>query len=72
MTIETHGDLPGVDVHLSPDECELFIRLASDLEKAHCGNNQPAVNAGNARSYFSLSAELGQKIRALAERSTEA
>jgi hypothetical protein len=30
------------------------------------------VNVETARSYFSLSAELGKKIRALSERSTEA
>ena len=68
MTIEKHGEQVGVDVHFSPDECELFIRLASDLEKLHSVNDEPAKHGEIARSYFSLSAELGNKIRALAQR----
>ena len=65
MTIEKRGQQVGVDVHFEPFECELFIRLASDLERLHNGSDEPPVHVETAPSYFSLSAELGNKIRAL-------
>jgi hypothetical protein len=65
MTIEKCGQHVGVDVHLEPSECELFIRLASDLERLHSGSDEPLVHIETAPSYFSLSAELGNRIRAL-------
>jgi hypothetical protein len=68
MTIERHNEQVGVDVHFSPDECELFVRLASDLEKLHTGSDALDLHPGSA-SYFSLSAELGKRIRALTQRS---
>jgi hypothetical protein len=68
MRIEKHGDQVGVDVHFDPCECELFIRLAADLEKLHHGSDELSLRVEMAQSYFSLSAELGKKIRALAPR----
>jgi len=68
MTIESHSEQVGVDVHFSTDECELFIRLASDLDKLRPAGEEPAARVEGAQSYFSLSAELGKRIRALAQK----
>jgi len=67
MTIERNREQVGFDVHFSPDECELFVRLASDLEKLQNENDAPGRPVGSVQSYFSLSAELGRKIRAISE-----
>jgi len=67
MTIEPHRERFGVDVHFSPDECELFIRLASDLDKLHTASEELGARVESAQSYFSLSAELGKRILALTQ-----
>ena len=65
MTIKKGDGEFGVDVQLTPDECELFIQLASDLEKLQGGNGEASVRLPNAKSYFSLSVEIGKRIGAL-------
>jgi hypothetical protein len=67
MTIEKRAEHVGVDVHFDPDECELFMRLASDAEKVNGQSEAPAVYPGVAQSYFSLSLALGKQFRALAQ-----
>ena len=68
MTIEKRAEHAGVDVHFDPDECELFMNLASDAEKVSWGDEPTAPCADAARSYFSLSVALGKRIRALSNR----
>lgn len=55
----------GVTVDLEPEECELFVRLARDAEKA--GQGAPGDSHYQARSqtYFSVSLSIGQRINAL-------
>ncbi len=65
MTIEKHPNQTGIDVHLEPAECELFLRLALDAEKASDGGEASRRYAEPELSYFSISLALGQKIRAL-------
>ncbi len=65
MTIAKPGSQSGIDVHFDPSECELFVKLALDAEKA--GDEGPAA-ARRELSYLSISLALGQKIRALTER----
>jgi len=65
MTIKKGNGEFGVDVQLTFEECELFIQLASDLEKLQAGNGEASVRLPNARSYVSLSAEIGKRIGAL-------
>jgi len=65
MTIKKGDGECGIDVQLTPDECEVFIQLASDLEKLQSGNGEASGRSPNAKSYFSLSAEIGKRIGAL-------
>jgi len=65
MTIEKRTEHTGVDVHFDPDECELFMKLASDAEKVSGGHEAPALCPAEAQSYFSLSVALGKRIRTL-------
>ena len=65
MTIKKGDGEFGVDVQLTHDECALFIQLASDLEKLQTGNGEASVRLPNAKSYVSLSAEIGKRIGAL-------
>jgi len=67
MTIEKRAQHVGVDVHFDPDECELFMKLALDAEKANGGADAPVMYTVAAQSYFSLSLTLGKKFRALAQ-----
>ena len=57
MTIERGGRSAGVDVHLEPHECDLFIQLARDASKATVGDS--------ASNYFSICVKLGQHLIAL-------
>jgi hypothetical protein len=66
MTIEKRAEAAGIDVHLDPEECELFMRLASDAEKVNAGGLEPGVYKNADPSYFALSLALGRQIRALA------
>lgn len=68
MTILKHVERPGVDVHLDPDECDLFVRLSIDVEKALEETRQgAAANDPDGSNYFTLSVALGRRIRALRE-----
>jgi len=58
MKIEKRGKYAGVKVHLEPDEAEVYMKFASDMEKS--GHK---IQGGI--SYLSLSAKLGKKISAL-------
>ena len=69
MTIEERGEHAGVDIHLDPEECELFMKLASDAEQADAGTLARSGSEGQPRAtYFSVSVALGKKIRALADK----
>lgn len=65
MKIETRGKYPGIKVHLDPDECVVFLALASDHKKE--GSEYQATSGAQIPSYFSLSVKLGKKIAALRE-----
>jgi hypothetical protein len=54
MTIERVERHAGVDVHLDPDECELFVRLARDAAQATYSDSAP--------NYFSVCVKLGQRL----------
>ena len=67
MKIEKRGKYAGVKVHLEPDECEEFIKLATDMGKVE-------IDGGYANSphfppkgfnYMTLSTKLGKKISKL-------
>jgi hypothetical protein len=59
MLIQKRVERSGVDVHLEPDECEQFVKLSIDAEKADIESSPT--------TYFTLSVALGQRIRALRE-----
>ena len=66
MTIEERADRSGVDVHLDAEECELFITLALDAERASGGTlARSGWNAHTPANYFSVSLALGTRIREL-------
>jgi hypothetical protein len=68
MVIASHLERPGVDIHLEPEECELFVRLASDAEKVRQGDSDSVSPvADSTSSYFALSVALGRMIRALSD-----
>ena len=55
MTIEKRPERAGVNVHLEPEECELFMKLASD----------PGTITRENETSLALSLTLGRKINAL-------
>jgi hypothetical protein len=57
MTIGVMERRDGVELHLDPEECELFMRLARDA--AQTAKTYPAT------TYLSLCVRLGQRIEAL-------
>jgi hypothetical protein len=57
MTLRDRDPSGGVDLHLEPEECELFIKLASDAERATYVVSTP--------TYFSICITIGQRINAL-------
>jgi hypothetical protein len=54
MTVGAEGRCGGVDIHLDPDECELFVKLARDAERAMY--DEKALN------YLSVCVRLGRCI----------
>jgi len=68
MLIQKHTEHSGVDIHLDPDECDLFVRLSIDAETAALEGNHHAATTDDGdgpASYFTLSVALGRRIRAL-------
>ena len=67
MKIEKRGKYAGVKVHLEPDECEAFIKLAQDQEKVEGeGANSPHPSyPPKGFNYMTLSTKLGKKISKL-------
>lgn len=57
MTIEKQSEDSGVNVHLDPTECELFMRLARDAAQVTYAPTDP--------TYFSVCVKLGQGIGAM-------
>ena len=64
MTIEKCAEQFGSDVHFEPHECELFMKLAADAEKAS-GADEAPVRTCELPSYFSLSVALGRRMKAI-------
>ena len=62
MRITSINAAQGVDVHLDPAECEIFVKLALDAEAARDGREPRAEWMTN---YVSLSIALGNKLRGL-------
>ena len=54
MTVGVEGRCGGIDIHLEPDECELFVKLAQDAERAMFDEKAP--------SYLSVCVRLGRRI----------
>jgi hypothetical protein len=67
MTIHKRAGQAGATVYFDPDECDVFMKLASDAEKASGSGEAPLIYTTTAQSYFSLSFALGRKMRALAK-----
>lgn len=63
MTLGDRDARGGVDLHLEPEECELFIKLAADA--------QEATYSTSAATYFSICLTIGQRINALRHASSE-
>jgi hypothetical protein len=69
VTIGQRRGRSGVDVHLEPEECALFVQLVADaqrVDESELGSG--GVYSHAAPSYLSLSLSLGKKIRELIER----
>lgn len=60
MKIEKRGKYAGVKVHLEPEECEIFMQLVGDVEKAGYEPKYPHLTIKP--SYFVLTHTLGKKI----------
>jgi hypothetical protein len=55
MTVGPEGRCGGVHIHLDADECELFVRLARDAERATYDEEAP--------NYLSVCVRLGRRIK---------
>jgi hypothetical protein len=62
MTLRDGGVRRGVDLHLEPEECELFMKLATDAEKA--------IYPASAPTYFSVCVKIGQRINSVVSQSS--
>ena len=68
MRIDDYTHDAGVVVHFDAKECELFMRLASDIGLTeHAGEQVREPIAQSPQTYFSISLALGQQIQALAK-----
>jgi hypothetical protein len=66
MNVERLDNRAGVTVNLGPDECQLFVRLAQDAERASQDRNgAPDLFKETAPNYFSVSLKIGKQIGAL-------
>ena len=65
MKIEKRGKYAGVKVHLEPEECEVFLKLASDVEMANSSIKAQETLSGVHPNHLLLSLKLGKKINQL-------
>jgi hypothetical protein len=62
VKIEKRGKYPGVKVHLEPDECQVFMALAEDIELCSVGTHE-----SDAMDYFTIALKIGRKMRKAAK-----
>jgi hypothetical protein len=67
MTILRNDRRRGIDVHFEPDECQLFMQLAADAEKAAVAAGTASAPVDRAPTYFTVSLAIGRQIRSLNE-----
>ena len=65
MKIEKRGKYAGVKVHLEPEECETFLKLAEDVDKADSSIKAQSTMSGIKPTFMLLSLKLGKKIKNL-------
>jgi hypothetical protein len=69
VEIEKRGKYPGVKVHLDPEECEVFMKLADDAGLMGGAKVwSPYTGSYSVKpppTYLSLATKLGRKINAL-------
>ena len=59
MTVDIRRECPGVDVHFTRAECELFLQLAEDADQVAYTLASP--------TYLSLCVKLGRQLAHLME-----